>query len=75
MFVTISALTAIIDKELGYVADAIAHHERIEQEYTKYIADMKDLEQRRLNRIKELSTNDKLISKYEAKIAKAFMEV
>lgn len=75
MFVTVSALTQIIDRELGYVADAIAHHECSEEEYQKYIADMKDLESRRLNRIKEISTNQKLIKRYEYKIADAFKEV
>lgn len=75
MFVTVSALTQIIDRELGYVADAIAHHECSEEEYHKYIADMKDLESRRLNRIKEISTNQKLIKRYENKIADAFKEV
>lgn len=74
MFVTVSALTQIIDRELGYVADAIAHHECSKEEYQKYIADMKDLESRRLNRLKEISTNTRLIKKYEKKIADAFKE-
>lgn len=72
MFVTVSALTQIIDRELGYVADAIAHHECSEEEYKRYLVEMKELEGRRLNCIKELSTNQKLIKRYENKIADTF---
>ncbi len=60
MFVSIKSLTALIDESLTYLAEG-----RLSPNYTKeYEQLMQDKLTSRLNMLKEISSNKKLINKY-----------
>lgn len=72
MFVTIKSLTRCMDYEIGYVEDAKKKHYCSEQEFQEYMHRMASALDRRLNKLKEISSNQKLIDTYTKKIDKLF---
>lgn len=73
MLGTVKGLTAIIEKELQFVEEAKASREQHDEAtYNAYMARMEAALQSRFARLTSISSNEKMISKYEKKIAEAF---
>lgn len=72
MFVSVKSLTNYMDTLIGYVLDAKKNHTCSEEKYMKYIESMKKKLDAQLEDLKSLSSNDKLISKYENRIMEVF---
>lgn len=73
MFVTVKNLTRMIDSEIRYVNEAKQSHVNVsEDEYQEYLLKMKSSLFGRLRVLKEISSNDRLISKYEKIITEIF---
>lgn len=75
MFVTIQGLTNKIDNHLRWLQEARENKANFDTEtFEKYEDDMSNLLNRCLERLKEESSNDKLIKKYARKVGKALRE-
>lgn len=72
MFTSIKNLTALIDKNIGYVLDAKNNHECSQVEYESYLESMEYLLDKQIKRLSELSCNKKLIESYRKKIFDLF---
>lgn len=68
MFVTIKALTSLIDDNIYYIQDAKKHHDCSEEEYKQYLDKMYSKLDRQIEKLKSISCNSNLISRYEKKI-------
>lgn len=76
MFVTVKALTTLIDQNLRYVAEAIeskAQHE--DSKFNDYIERMETILKRQIEELKRISSNQKLIAKYESKVTEIFYDI
>ena len=72
MVVPVKSLVALLDRELGYVADAKAHHECSEDEYNAYMEHMEKRSMAQLTELRRISSNKVLISKYEILVANTY---
>ena len=61
-----------MDKNIQYVTEAKEHHECSEVEYQDYMESMEYMLDKQLNRLKQTSTNNKLIQDYQNKIFALF---
>ena len=75
MFVTVKALTTLMDNNLIYIAAANESKEQHEEaEYNEYMEMMKTKLQKQLEELKRISSNQRLIANYETKTANAFQK-
>ena len=66
MFTTVKALTSYMDETIRYFQEGIASKEQHDIEtYNKWYASITSTMQGQLKKLKYISTNQKLISKYE----------
>lgn len=73
MFVTVKALTTLIDNNLRYVAEAKESKEEHEEtEYNDYMATMETKLKKQLEELKLISSSEKLIARYESIIMQTF---
>lgn len=68
MFVTIKALTSLIDDNIYYIQDAKRHHNCSEEEYNQYLDKMYSKLDRQIEKLKSISCNTKLINTYIKKV-------
>lgn len=68
MFVTVKSLIHTIDNNIHYIQDAKEHHNCSEQKYNDYLMKMYCLLDRQLDKLKSISCNLNLISRYEKKV-------
>lgn len=66
MFTTVKALTSYMDNTIRYFQEGVASKEKHDIEtYNKWFASITSTMQGQLKKLKEISNNQKLISKYE----------
>ena len=68
MFITVKALTQSIDTSIAYLNDAKMYHNCNENEYEEYLAKMYSKLNKRLEELKSISCNHKLITTYMKKV-------
>lgn len=68
MFISVKNLTYSIDTAITYVEEAKKHHSCSEAEYNQYLGKMYGKLDNMLEKLKQISSNKKLISKYEKKV-------
>ena len=68
MFISVKNLTYNIDTTITYVKEAKEYHICSEEEYNQYLDKMYRKLDNMLNKLKQISCNKKLISKYEKKV-------
>ena len=68
MFISVKNLTCGIDTTITYVEEAKKHHSCGEEEYNQYLEKMHKKLDNMLEKLKQISSNKKLISKYEKKV-------
>lgn len=68
MFISVKNLTCGIDTTITYVEEAKEHHSCDEEEYNQYLEKMHKKLDNMLEKLKQISSNKKLISKYEKKV-------
>ena len=68
MFIYVQDLTYNIDDTIKYVKEAKEYHSCSEEEYNQYLDKMYRKLGNMLNKLKQISCNKKLISKYEKKV-------
>ena len=68
MFAKVYQITAIIEKNIGYVKEARANGLGDDQ----YFADMESRIKHSLERLKKESTNKRLVTKYEKMVSEVF---
>lgn len=68
MFISVKDLTYNIDSSITYVNEAKNHHSCSEKEYNEYLSIMYRKLDNMLKKLKKISSNSKLISKYEKKV-------
>lgn len=68
MFVYVQDLTYNMDDTIKYVKEAKEYHTCSEEEYNQYLDKMYRKLDNMLNKLKQISCNKKLISKYEKKV-------
>ena len=76
MFVTVKSLTTYMDRNMNYVNEAIANKSNFDDAtFNSYIERMNELLNKQVDRLKKISSNDKLINKYTKKVQELFKEV
>ena len=68
MFVYVQDLTYNMDNTIKYVKEAKEYHTCSEEEYNQYLKKMYRKLDNMLDKLKQISCNKKLISKYEKKV-------
>lgn len=68
MFVYVQDLTYNMDDTIKYVREAKEYHTCSEEEYNQYLDKMYRKLDNMLDKLKQISCNKKLISKYEKKV-------
>ena len=68
MFIYVQDLTYNIDDTIKYVKEAKEYHTCSEEEYNQYLDKMYRKLDNMLDKLKQISCNKKLISKYEKKV-------
>ena len=68
MFVYVQDLTYNMDDTIKYVKEAKEYHTCSEEEYNQYLDKMYRKLDNILDKLKQISCNKKLISKYEKKV-------
>lgn len=68
MFISVKDLTYNIDTAITYVKEAKDNHSCSEEEYNDYLCVMYRKLDNMLEKLKKISSNSKLISKYEKKV-------
>ena len=68
MFIYVQDLTYNMDDTIKYVKEAKECHTCSEEEYNQYLEKMYRKLDNMLNKLKQISCNKKLISKYEKKV-------
>ena len=68
MFVYVQDLTYSMDSTIKYVKEAKEYHTCSEEEYNQYLDKMYKKLDNMLEKLKQISCNKKLISKYEKKV-------
>ena len=68
MFISVKNLTYNIDTTITYVKEAKEYHTCSEEEYNQYLDKMYKKLDNMLEKLKQISCNKKLISKYEKKV-------
>lgn len=68
MFVYVQDLTYNMDDTIKYVKEAKEYHTCSEEEYNQYLEKMYRKLDNMLDKLKQISCNKKLISKYEKKV-------
>ena len=68
MFISVKNLTYSIDTAITYVDEEKKHHYCSEAEYNQYLEKMYKKLDNMLEKLKQISSNKKLISKYEKKV-------
>ena len=68
MFVYVQDLTYNMDSTIKYVKEAKEYHTCSEEEYNQYLDKMYRKLDNMLDKLKQISCNKKLISKYEKKV-------
>ena len=68
MFVYVQDLTYNMDDTIKYVKEAKEYHTCSEEEYNQYLDKMYRKLDNMLDKLKQISCNKKLISKYEKKV-------
>ena len=68
MFIYVQDLTYNMDDTIKYVKEAKEYHSCSEEEYNQYLEKMYKKLDNMLEKLKQISCNKKLISKYEKKV-------
>ena len=68
MFIYVQDLTYNMDDTIKYVKEAKEYHTCSEEEYNQYLEKMHKKLDNMLDKLKQISCNKKLISKYEKKV-------
>ena len=68
MFIYVQDLTCNMDDTIKYIKEAKEYHTCSEEEYNQYLDKMYRKLDNMLNKLKQISCNKKLISKYEKKV-------
>lgn len=68
MFVYVKDLTYCIDTTITYVEEAKEYHSCSEEEYNQYLDKMYKKLDNMIKKLRQISCNQKLISKYEKKV-------
>ena len=68
MFIYVQDLTYNMDDTIKYVKEAKEYHTCSEEEYNQYLEKMYKKLDNMLDKLKQISCNKKLISKYEKKV-------
>ena len=68
MFIYVQDLTYNMDSTIKYVKEAKEYHTCSEEEYNQYLDKMYKKLDNMLDKLKQISCNKKLISKYEKKV-------
>jgi predicted aldo/keto reductase-like oxidoreductase len=68
MFISVKNLTYGIDITIAYVEEAKEYHSCSESEYNQYLEKMYRKLDNMVKKLKQVSSNKKLISKYEKKV-------
>ena len=68
MFIYVQDLTYNMDDTIKYVKEAKEYHTCSEEEYNQYLEKMYRKLNNMLDKLKQISCNKKLISKYEKKV-------
>ena len=68
MFVYVQDLTYNMDDTIKYVKEAKEYHTCSEEEYNQYLDKMYKKLDNMLDKLKQISCNKKLITKYEKKV-------
>lgn len=68
MFISVKDLTYNIDTIITYVKEAKGYHSCSEAEYNQYLEKMYKKLDNMIAKLKQISCNKKLISKYEKKV-------
>lgn len=68
MFISVKNLTYGIDSTITYVKEANEYHSCSESEYNQYLEKMYRKLDNMVKKLKQVSSNEKLISKYEKKV-------
>ena len=68
MFIYVQDLTYNMDDTIKYVKEAKEYHTCSEEEYNHYLKKMYRKLDNMLDKLKQISCNKKLISKYEKKV-------
>ena len=68
MFIYVQDLTYHMDSTIKYVKEAKKYHSCSEEEYNQYLEKMYKKLDNMLEKLKQISCNKKLISKYEKKV-------
>ena len=68
MFIYVQDLTYNMDDTIKYVKEAKEYHTCSEEEYNQYLEKMYRKLDNMLDKLKQISCNKKLISKYEKKV-------
>lgn len=70
MFTSIKSLTALLDKNIGYYNEGIASREQhTETEFSAWYESITAKMQKQFAELKRISTNQKIIDKYEKALA------
>ena len=68
MFIYVQDLTYNMDNTIKYVKEAKEYHTCSEEQYNQYLEKMYKKLDNMLEKLKQISCNEKLISKYEKKV-------
>lgn len=75
MFVSVQSLTSYMDKNIKYVNEAIENKTSFDNDmFSAYIEKMRNKLNRQVNSLKQISSNNKLIAKYEKKVNDLFAQ-
>lgn len=68
MFVSVKSLTEALDQDFIYLADGVASKEaRSKEEFDKWLSYITNKINNRIEKLKQISSNEKLITKYVCK--------
>lgn len=69
MFVSVKSLTKALDQDFIYLADGVASKEaHSEEEYSEWLSYITNKINNRIEKLKQISSNEKLIAKYACKV-------
>lgn len=68
MFISVKDLTYNMNTAITYVEEAMEYHSCSELEYNQYLEKMYNKLDSMLEKLRQISCNEKLISKYENKV-------
>lgn len=76
MFISVKNLTALIDERINYVNEAIENRNNFDSNtFNNYIADMTSKLNNNIVKLKQISSNKKLIEKYENKVNETLKQI